>query len=262
MGRQYIDPPFAPFPIPLAPSRPALLLTRLLGSRPAALIPTQCAVCRGWSGERICDDCRARFMAIAARCTRCAMRVPAGVCLCGACLTDPPAQDGAIAAMDYAHPFDRLVTQFKFNAALDLSPVFASVLAAAWRTADGPRPDLIVPVPLSDERLRARGFNQSGEIARRVARLVDVPMDSSLLLRIRDTPHQLAFPVGKRASNVKGAFAIEPRRRPALAGKTVAVVDDVMTTGATIGEIARVLKQAGAAEVHAWVLARTPSPGQ
>ena len=88
------------------------------------------------------------------------------------------------------------------------------------------------------------------------------PADAGLLLRIKDTPHQLAFPVDKRSANVKGVFAVEPRRSAELRGKVVAVLDDVMTTGATASEMARVLKRAGAAEVHAWVVARTPTPGE
>ena len=196
------------------------------------------------------------------RCTRCALQVPGGVHVCGACLTDPPAQDGALAAMDYAHPWDRLIGKYKFNAALDLSVSFAQSLERAWRSAGLPKPDLIVPVPLSNQRLRERGFNQSWEIARRLAARIGCKADALLLLRIKDTPHQLAFPVDKRAANVKGAFAIEPRRAAELRGKVVVVLDDVMTTGATAAETARVLKHSGAAQVHAWVVARTPTPGE
>lgn len=239
-----------------------MFLTRLLDARPARVLPTQCAVCRDWDRDRICDACRTRFMAAVPRCLRCALRVPEGVLTCGACLTDPPAQDGALAAMDYGHPWDRLIGQFKFNAALDLAASFAQSLENAWRASGGTKPDLILPVPLSDRRLRDRGFNQSWEIARRVASRIGCIADARLVLRIKDTPHQLAFPVEKRAANVKGVFAIEPRRVAELRGKVIAVLDDVMTTGATAAELARVLRQAGAAQVHAWVVARTPTPGE
>jgi ComF family protein len=255
MGRQYIDPVFVS-------SRKALFLTRLSCSSPALQLPTQCAVCHDWDGERICNACRQRFMPRVPRCTRCALQVPDGVGACGACLVDPPAQDGALAAMDYAHPWDRLIGKYKFNAALDLSASFAQSLERAWQAACLPKPDLIVPVPLSDQRLRERGFNQSWEIARRLASRIGCKADALLLLRIKDTPHQLAFPVDKRSANVKGAFAIEPRRLGELRGKIVAVLDDVMTTGATVAEVARTLRHAGAAQVHAWVVARTPTPGE
>jgi len=238
-----------------------LFLTRLLGTSPALQLPTQCAVCHDWDRERICDACRQRFMPVVQRCRRCALRVPEGVSACGACLVDPPPQDGALAAMDYAHPWDSLIGKFKFNAALDLASSFAQGIEAAWRSSGTARPDLIVPVPLSDRRLRERGFNQSWEIARRLASRIGCTADALLVLRIKDTPHQTAFPVDRRSANVKGAFAIEPRRVSELRGKVVAVLDDVMTTGATSAEVARVLQRAGAAQVHAWVLARTPTPG-
>jgi predicted amidophosphoribosyltransferase len=94
-----------------------------------------------------------------------------------------------------------------------------------------------------------------------VARALHAEADAHLLLRVRDTPHQLALPPEQRAANVRGAFAVEPLRRSDLACRSVAVIDDVLTTGATFAEIARVLKQAGASRVEAWALARTPRPG-
>jgi len=117
-----------------------------------------------------------------------------------------------------------------------------------------------VPVPLADPRLRERGFNQAWELARRVASRLGGRADAGLLVRVRDTPHQLALPPDERAGNVRGAFAVEPRRRGEIRGRTVAVVDDVMTTGSTAAEIARVLRHAGAARIEIWVVARTPRP--
>jgi len=119
-------------------------------------------------------------------------------------------------------------------------------------------PTLLLPVPLSGERLRERGYNQAWALARGVGRALRCEPDARLLLRIKDTPHQLALAPAKRAGNVRAAFAVEPRRLAELRGRSVTVIDDVMTTGATVGEIARVLLQAGAAEVAVWVVARTP----
>lgn len=186
--------------------------------------------------------------------------MPDGVSVCGACLKDPPPCDSALAAMDYAHPWDQLIARFKFNAALDLADSLAQSLAHAWRESGLPAPGWLLPVPLSDERLKERGYNQSWELARRLARHVGAPADGRLLLRIKNTPHQLAFPVDRRAANVRGAFAVEPVRAGELRGRSVTIVDDVLTTGATASEIARVLKQAGASQVHLWALARTPAP--
>jgi ComF family protein len=201
-----------------------------------------------------------RFACVVTRCTRCAIEVPGGQDVCGACLRDPPPFARAVAAFDYAAPWDQLIARFKFHAGLDLAPVFADGLVAAAR-AGRALPSLLLPVPLSDRRLRERGYNQAWELAHRVGKVLKVRADASLLLRIRDTPHQIALPIERRAGNVRGAFAIEPRRRAEAAGQDIALVDDVMTTGATAAEAARVLLAAGAASVQVWVVARTPHPG-
>lgn len=180
--------------------------------------------------------------------------------MCGACLTSPPAFDAALAAVDYAHPWDHLIARFKFHAALDLAAPLADRLACARQAAGLPATELLIPVPLAGPRLRERGYNQAWEIARRLARALSCPADARLLLRIRDTPHQLALAPDRRAANVKAAFAIEPTRLAEVHGRRITIVDDVMTSGATAAEIARALKQAGAASVDVWVAARTPAP--
>ncbi|HZT56399.1 MAG TPA: ComF family protein [Burkholderiaceae bacterium] len=232
-----------------------MLFTRLLR---AARVPSLCAVCRGWGSQRVCAECVGRFAAPVPRCRRCALQVPAGVACCGACLTDPPPCARTLAAVDYDHPWDGLITHFKFHDALDLAPVLAARMLAA--RGDAPAPALLVPIPLSAARLRERGYNQAWELAKRLGAALDCPTDPTLLLRVKDTPHQLAFPPAQRAGNVRAAFALEPRRRGELAGCSVTLVDDVMTTGATLAEAARTLLQAGAGEVNAWVVARTPRP--
>jgi ComF family protein len=223
--------------------------------------PSLCAACRGWGLGRVCADCRERFAPVVPRCRRCALQVPAGVGTCGDCLATPPPFDATFARVDYAYPWDRLIRSFKFHAALDLAPVFVQALveACAGRAADAD-PPWVVPVPLGAQRLRERGFNQAWELARRLPSHLGGRADPGLLLRLRDTPHQLALPPTERAGNVRGAFAVEPRRRAELAGRTVALVDDVMTTGSTAAEAARTLRQAGAARVEVWVVARTPRP--
>jgi len=123
-----------------------------------------------------------------------------------------------------------------------------------------PAPTWLLPVPLSAQRARERGYNQAWELTRGLARALRCRADARLLLRVKDTAHQLALPLGQRAANVRGAFAVEPRRRDELRGQVVAIVDDVVTSGATAAEISRVLLHAGAAQVHVWMLARTPRP--
>ena len=221
-------------------------------------LPSQCAVCHGWGEQRLCAGCVARFDLSVPRCQRCADEVATGVAVCGACLKAPPPHASTLAALRYAHPWDGLVTRFKFHAALDLAPVLAQRMLAAHRRSGAPRPALLLPMPLAAQRLRERGYNQAWELARRLAAHLHCPADAHLLLRIRDTPHQLTLAPSQRDINVRGAFAVEPRRRGELRDRDVTLVDDVMTTGATAAEAARVLLQAGAARVHVWVAARTP----
>jgi ComF family protein len=232
------------------------LLTRLLDG-----VPSQCGICRGWGRARVCGACLNRFAPGIPRCRRCAIEVPAGQPECGACLHEPPPYERSIAAFDYVPPWSHLITRFKFHGGLDLLPVFVDRMLQAHRSAVLPAPTLLLPIPLSDERLRERGYNQAWELARRLGRALQVPADAHVLLRIRATPHQISLPLPQRAGNVRGAFAIEPRRHAELAGRQVALVDDVVTTGATVGEAARVLLAGGAASVQVWMIARTPRPG-
>lgn len=188
--------------------------------------------------------------------------MPEGVTVCGACIKNPPTFDSALASVDYGHPWDQLIARFKFNSALDLSSAFADLMVQTHRASEHAPPDCLLPVPLSAQRLRERGFNQAWELVRRAGRQLQAKADARLLLRVKDTPHQLAFPPARRAANVRGAFAVEPTRLHEVRDKCITVIDDVMTTAATANEIAAVLRQAGAAEVHFWVIARTPRPGE
>ena len=207
-----------------------------------------CYLCRGAARDLLCAGCAAELPWLPAEsCPRCALASPAGA-LCGRCLAEPPAFDATVAALAYRFPADVLVQGLKFRGELALAGLFARMLE---RRIDGEKADLVVPVPLSARRLRSRGYNQAAEIARRHAR---GRVELELCERTREGPPQTALPFADRRRNVRGAFAV----RRALAGATVAVVDDVMTTGATLGEIARTLKRAGAARVVNWVLARTP----
>ena len=238
-----------------------MLFSRLLGAARANLVapwPSLCAICHGWGSARVCAACVQRFAAPLPRCRRCALQVPTGTPVCGACLTDPPPYVHTITAVDYEHPWDGLITHFKFHAALDLAPALVVRMLAAQRLDQAPAPTLLLPIPLSDARLRERGYNQAWELTRRLGRALHCATDARLLLRVKDTPHQLALPPEQRAGNVRAAFAVEPRRLGELRGRSVTLVDDVMTTGATVAEATRTLLQAGASEVGVWIVARTP----
>ncbi|KNZ30676.1 MAG: hypothetical protein AD742_21190 [Methylibium sp. NZG] len=238
-----------------------MLFSRLTSvHHPLPRLPSLCAVCHGWGAQRVCGECVTRFAPPTHRCMRCALELPSAATVCGRCLRDPPPYGAAVAALDYGHPWDGLITRFKFHASLDLAPVLASHLLQAVQRSNVAHPSLLLPIPLSPQRLRERGYNQAWELARRLGRALHCQTDARLLLRVKDGAHQLAFPREQRAANVRGAFAVEPLRRSEVRGRRIALIDDVMTTGATAAEATHVLLQAGAAEVQVWVVCRTPPP--
>jgi ComF family protein len=207
-----------------------------------------CFLCRGAARTLLCARCYADLPRLErALCPRCALESPDGA-LCGRCLTHPPAYDATHAALAYDFPADALVHALKFRGELALAPLLAGLLAPKVRAA---AVDHVVAVPLAAERLKSRGYNQAVEIARHLRKDV---LELALCERTRDASPQIELPYGERQRNVRGAF----RCTRSLEGARIAVVDDVMTTGATLDEIARTLKRAGAAHVENWVVARTP----
>jgi ComF family protein len=220
----------------------------------ARLFGGSCFLCRGRTDALLCAACDADLPRLqAGLCPRCALASPGGA-VCGRCLAQPPAYDATQAALGYEFPADVLVQALKFRGELALAPLLGDLLCARISERNV---DCIVPVPLSAERLRSRGYNQSLEIARGVAATTGVRLAPELCERRRDTAVQMELPLEARAKNVRGAFHC-PRM---LGGIAVAVVDDVMTTGATLDELAATLKRAGAVRVVNWVVARTaPRP--
>lgn len=218
--------------------------------------PQPCAVCRRWQADRVCADCLACFARPVHRCLRCAMPMAAETPICGACLRQPPSVERTIVALHYRAPWDGLIAGFKFHRRPGLAGLLAERLHAAVIAQRPPGDCIILPVPLAEARLRERGYNQAWEVARQLARRLHLPADAQTLLRLQNTPHQVGLPRQQRLANVAQAFAVDPLRRTRVAGRHVAVVDDVMTTGATIEGAARTLLQAGAASVQAWVVAR------
>lgn len=229
---------------------------RDLVERAFAALPAQCAVCRAWPAQPVCDACVVRFAQPEPRCHSCALPVPAGAQRCGECLRTPPPLDRCIAAVSYTYPWPGCITQFKFHGHPGWAGAFATLLRSApWVEPALEAADVALPMPLSPERLRARGFNQALELARRLA---PGKVRQDLLLRIRDTAAQSALDRPARLANVRGAFAVQPLQATALRGQRVVLVDDVMTSGASLHAAALVLRQAGAAHITAIVLARTP----
>ena len=169
---------------------------------------------------------------------------------CGACLRDAPSFCATIAAMPYVYPIDRVVQGLKYHARLPVAAWVAERLAAA--IGDPGDINLVAPIPLGDDRLRERGFNQAWEIARRVARRLERPAIATAITRTRNTTAQTALAFTERRRNLRGAF----RANAAVIGQHVALVDDVMTTGATLEEAARTALAGGALSVTCWVVAR------
>lgn len=207
----------------------------------------------------MCQDCIESFARPAPRCERCGLRTGMAVAACGECLRQAPPFERTCCVADYGFPWDRLISAFKFEARTELAAVLALRLHQAVLAAGGPGVELVLPVPLSTQRLAERGYNQAWELARHVARLAGLPASADLLQRPLDAAHQASLDRTQRQKNLQRAFMVDPRRRAQLQGRRVALVDDVMTTGTTVREAAAALLRAGAASVQVWVLARTPA---
>jgi ComF family protein len=214
------------------------------------LIAPSCLLCAGpAAGQLLCAPCATDLPRLTApHCDTCALPVSAGN-RCGACLTHAPAYDHVCAPFTYAFPVDALVQALKYRSMLAIASLFGTAIAARLDE----RPDIIVPMPLADARLRERGFNQAQEIARHVAKITGITLLPRACRKVRDTAPQAALPWKERAKNVRKAFVCDVD----FTGKHVAIVDDVMTTGATLNELARNLKRAGAARVTGLIVART-----
>ncbi|SMC23181.1 comF family protein [Andreprevotia lacus DSM 23236] len=217
----------------------------------ALALPAACLLCGQLSRHGLCPACHADLPHLPhALCPRCALPTPDGG-LCGACLQAPPAFDASFAALRYAGIAEHLIPAAKFGGRWHVLPLLAQVLL--HRLPVTPEVDAIVPLPLHPARLRERGYNQATEIATPLARAFRLPLRHDLLQRHKNTEHQARLTQAARHGNVRGAFTATPAAR----GLRIALVDDVMTSGASLDAAARALKRAGAAHVEAWVLART-----
>lgn len=224
----------------------------------AARLSTPCALCGDLSepGMMLCQSCRLELPWNRIACERCAQPLPtAGVRLCARCLRRPPPFDGVWAPLLYREPVDSLIAALKFNRQLAHAKLLGSVLSHHPPCATV---DRIVPVPLHRRRLRERGYNQAVELARALARQLDIPLDWRAAQRTRHTSAQSGLNARERTRNVRDAFTATRR----LDGERIALFDDVVTTGQTAAELARTLRRAGAREIHVWACARAPRPSR
>ncbi|KAF3997337.1 ComF family protein [Glaciimonas immobilis] len=258
-------------------SQQVTAVPKLLGS----LMPTCCALCGQIGREVICDGCVISYFSHGvARCRQCAIPLPAiesqSAPLCGACLKQTRSFDASVVAIDYAAPADQLVLALKFGAQLPLAPVFARMLRDAMvrrHAMDSKKlvclgegidknladalPEILTAVPLGPERLAKRGFNQALEIAKPLSRLLNIHLAHTIVERRLDTLPQAKLHPDQRRKNLRDAFIVPLQAMALIKGRHIGVIDDVMTTGETLNELARTLKRCGAVRVTNLVFART-----
>lgn len=217
-----------------------------------ALLPQRCLLCGAASGNfPLCADCHSGLPRHAMPiCSVCALPTPMGG-VCDTCLQHPPAFDATRAAFTYSFPLDALLKTLKYSGQLIVTDIVADELATMLATT--PPPDLLIPMPLHPTRLQQRGFNQAMEISRRLTKLSGCTLSPDSVIRIRHSEPQASLPLAQRAKNVQGVFAVTQD----LSGKSVAILDDIMTSGASLNELAKTLKKAGVVRVECWVAART-----
>lgn len=223
-----------------------------------------CPLCddRCEDAHSLCDACEADLPWLGGQCSICALPLPAAGMTCGQCLKRPPAFDHVVAPWRFDFPIDSLITRFKHQSRWPFGRLLAEQLAQHLLHLfdEGlPRPSALLPVPLARKRLRQRGFNQAAMLADWLSPALKITVRNDLLLRIQDTPPQQQLDAAARHRNLRRAFAL-PDEQP-LRDQHFAIIDDVLTTGATAEALARLLKRAGATRVDIYCLARTPKPG-
>lgn len=216
--------------------------------------PSTCLICgHGAAGQTqdLCAPCHAALPWQTAACRRCAAPLTVSDTECGQCLRRPPPFQAATSALNYRFPVDRLLQHYKFQGQLAVGRLLGELLADRLAERDEPLPAQIVPVPLHPARLAERGFNQVAELARPLVQRLGLNVAHDLCHRVRDTAHQARLAAPERRRNLRGAFEV---RGPSPAH--LAILDDIITTGSTVTELARVLRRAGATRIEVWSVAR------
>jgi ComF family protein len=218
------------------------------------IIPPRCVICQrsGTHDHDLCVHCYQQLPLISQACSQCALplAVATATAVCGQCLQSPPYYDSALSVLRYEGVTVSMITQYKFYEKLCYARLFAELMLKSALARS--RPECFIAVPLHNHRLRERGFNQSHEIAKMLSCALDIPVLSSHVVRTRNTAQQSGLNAQQRRSNIKGAFELVQ----AIPYRHVALVDDVVTTGSTVNELARILKRAGIARVDVWSVAR------
>ncbi|MDV6344455.1 double zinc ribbon domain-containing protein [Nitrosomonas sp. Is37] len=214
------------------------------------LFPANCLLCLAACESDLCHACYNNLPQLPSEhCPLCLLPTKDSR-VCGNCLKNHPVWTRTIAALQYAFPVDAMIRSLKYQENLTLAPILANLLIA--KTNNCPPPDVIIPVPLHPIRLQERGFNQALEISRHISRQMNIPLLPHACVRTKDTLSQTELSWKKRQTNMRNAFECTTN----LAHKHVALLDDVMTSGATLNELAKVVRKQGAIEVSVWVITR------
>ena len=225
----------------------------ILGNLVDGLLPSRCQFCDEAGAGPVCAACERGLPWNRPACPGCALPSPFGLD-CPACRKRPRAFDAAFAAFRYDTPSAQALLGLKYAARFREAAWLAQALARSLCPREEPLPTLLIPVPLHRGRLFRRGYNQSLELARHLGKTLQIPVDARAARRLRATPDQIGLSAAQRRRNLRGAFSVDAR----IADRHVALLDDVMTTGATLEELARACKAAGAHRVEAWAIARQP----
>ncbi len=230
------------------------------------ILPCTCEICARPAASLFCAQCRLDLTRNNECCVQCAEELPSTIEFayapqskrCGRCITNPPDFQRTVFAYDYNGPVAELIQRFKFNESLILNHLLADMITSRLKEYEFPLPEALIPVPLHPLRLKQRGFNQSLELARRIGKTLNIPVYHTLLIRTRNTPKQSGLARRTREINIKGAFQLKAGKNKAqLKSKHLAIVDDVITTGSTTREVAKILKRSGAASISAIAVAKT-----
>ncbi len=220
----------------------------------ALIVPRRCVFCADTTtSEQLCEGCRLALPWNRLACPRCALpqnSAPAQVC--AECAKQAPAFDSAWSAFRYEAPIAQAIQGLKYSAQFRYARLLADAMAEKLARRSQPLPELLLPMPLHPRRLRSRGYNQALELARAMTRHLAIAIDPHAAVRVRATEDQIGKSAVERRRNVKGAFAVDAR----ILGPHIAIVDDVMTTGSSAAELARVCRAAGATRIEVWTAAR------
>lgn len=210
-----------------------------------------CYFCLSPTDAAWCKQCDFDFIKHSLRCPKCA-KPHYGPTICGKCIVSPPLFCTTTVLFNYAYPVKKIVLNFKFGKRAELATLFSDRLLDKI-ISKGKLPETLVPVPLHKKRQAQRGYNQSLELAKHLAKKLGIPVNTNLCKRIVNTDPQSELPIKSRQKNVKDAFALNNDNIP----KHIAIIDDVITTGSTINEISKLFKKAGCERIDIWAIART-----